>query len=166
MPKQIKKPKIKPVDKKFRIAAVAGMIMSLLFLAAIFSLIKVIVDTEGKLPTTVLFAAYILYFASCVATLVCGVRAYSKEDNFTDLFQSILVFASIVSCVLNLRFSLIMLFSAYKLNGASSTLIGSQTYTEFISSQYTNWICIVVGTVITIVVGILGIVKLAKNKKH
>ena len=81
-------------------------------------------------------------------------------------FQSILVFASIVACVLNLRFGLIMLFSAYKLNSASSSLIGSQTYTEFISSQYTNWICIVVGTVITIVIGILGIIKLVKNKKH
>lgn len=165
MPKQIKKPKLKPYDRKYRKSVVGMLIATVIFLGALFGLIKIITDTEGKLVTTILFGAYILYIAACGVSLTYAVKAYKNEDNFNTLFQGFFITAALVFCAMNLRFAFVMLFSAYNLDELASKLMGTATSTEFVSTQYMCWICMLIGTLLTIILGILGIVKLAKNRE-
>lgn len=166
MPIKIKKPQIKPCEVKYRKSAIGAMIMTLIFAAALICLMGTIVNTASKIAAVGLIVAYALYFASCTVSLVLGVNAYRKEDNFPVLCQSAFFLAAVVFCVMNLRFALMLIFSAFELENAAQTLAGSQSYSEFISTQYSNWVCIIIGLVLTVITGICGIVKLASAKKN
>lgn len=163
MPKQIKKEIIKPYDKKYRISAVAGMGITTIFTVAVIVLMKKLVETEGKLPAVLLFCAYVLYIISCSVSLFFGIKAYLKEDNTADLFQSFFEIYALIACTMNMRFMFILLFSAFKLNAADS-LLGSQTQSEFIKTQYVCWVCMAAAAAVTFILGILAVIKLAKNK--
>lgn len=163
MPIRIKKPEFKPYDKKYRIFTVTAMITAIVFAGALIGLMGTIVKSESKVASLALFAAYILYFAASVLAFAGGVRCYGKEDNLGVLAQSVFHLAVIIFCFMNLRFALILIFSALGADSAAEALRGAQTYTEFISTQYVNWVCLMAGVLCTIVVGIFGIVRLAKK---
>lgn len=165
MPIQIKKLQIKPYDKKYNKSLIGLLMMTIVFLGSLFGLIKIITDTEGKLVTTILFASYVLYIVANFVSLTYAIKAYKREDNFSDLFQGLFIVATIVFCCLNLKFAVVMLFSAYNLDSYAQSLMGSATSTEFISTQYNCWICMLIGNLFTIVLGIIGIIKLAKHRK-
>lgn len=164
MPKQIKKESMKPCDRKYRICAVAGMAVSVVFAPIAIILLKNLVETEGKVAATLLFAAYWIYLISCVISLVFGVKAYTKEDNVADLFQGLFEVYAIIACFMNMRFMFVMLFSAFESHWADA-LLGSLTESEFITSQFASWVCLAIAVVVTFVLGILAIVKLANNRK-
>ncbi len=165
MPIKIKKPQIKPCEIKYRKSAIGAMIMTMIFAAALIFLMGTIVNNANKLAAVGLIAAYALYFAACVTSLVLGVNAYRKEDNFPVLCQCAFFLAAVIFCIMNLRFALMLIFSAFDLEDAAQALAGSQAYSEFITTQYSNWVCIIIGLILTVITGICGIVKLVSAKK-
>ena len=166
MPIKIKTPPIKPIDRKFRICAVVLMGLSAVFITNIFPLIKTVTETGGKTASSILFISYILYFGGCVTAFVYGINSYRKEDNFALLFQGICLLVPIIACIMNMRFAFIMILSSFGFENMASSLKGSQTYSQFIDTQYKNWIILAVGIVVSFVVGIVASVKLIKNKSH
>lgn len=166
MPIKIKKPEVKSGEIKYRKSTVGTMIMTVIFAAALILLMRTIVNSANKAAAVGLIGAYVLYFAACIVSLVLGVNAYRKEDNFPVLCQSVFYLASSIFCIMNLRFSLMLIFSAFELENAAKALAGSQSYTEFISTQYSNWVCIIIGLVLTLIIGIFGIVKLVSSRKN
>lgn len=165
MPIQIKKPEFKKFDKKYRISCLISLGAAVLFMAALIGLMGKISNEADKLASTLLFAAYILLFGCCFYSMYRGVKAYTAEDNTADLFQCAFFLAAIIFCFMNLRFALILIFSAYGLNSAADSLRGEQTYSEFISTQYSNWVCMIIGCVLIIIAGIFAAVKLIKYRK-
>lgn len=167
MPKQIKKEEMKSSDRAYRRWAVAGLISAAAFMGALAGLIGIITRTEGdKAPTTVLFALYAVYTAVSVISAVKGIMSYVREDVTACLFQGLLNTFSVIACAMNMRMAFIILLSAYHAEDTADKLIGSQTQTEFVQSQYASWICLSIAVLISIIIGILGIVKLAKNRKN
>lgn len=167
MPKQIKKEEMKKSDRAYRKWAVAGLISSVAFMGALAGLIGLITKTNGdKAPTTVLFSLYAVYTAVSVISAVKGIMSYVREDVTVCLFQGLLNAFSAIACIMNLRMAFIILLSAYHAEDMANKLIGSQTQTEFVQTQYANWICLSVAVLISIIIGILGIVKLTKNRKN
>lgn len=164
MPIQIKKDKLKPLDKRYRKSTVVCAVFSLIFLIAIFSLMGKISGNGGKLPVTVFFLTYISYAVSCIVTLVFGVRAYQKEDNFTDLFQCLFYTASIIFCIIIFRFMLCILLAGYGQNALVSSILGSMAHTQFFVSQFYSLIFVIIGILLTFILGVLSIVKLVKDK--
>ena len=153
MPKQIKKEQIK--------WSVAGLAAAAVFMGCMAGLMSMIVKTEGaKVPTIVLFAAFVIYTAVSVVCAVLGVKSYVKDDCGVCLFQGIVHIYSVIACVMNVRMAFIILQSGV------DTLIGSQSQNEFIQSQYASWICLAIATLFSVVLGILAVVWLVKNKKN
>ena len=81
------------------------------------------------------------------------------------LFQGIVHIYSVIACVMNVRMAFIILFSALGSQSGVDTLIGSQSQNEFIQSQYASWICLAIATLFSVILGILAVVRLVKNKK-
>ena len=142
MPKQIKKEQIKKSELLYRKWSVAGLAAAAVFMGCMAGLMSMIVKTEGaKVPTIVLFAAFIIYTAVSVVCAVLGVKSYVKDDCGVCLFQGIVHIYSVIACVMNVRI-------------------------EFIQSQYASWICLAVATLFSVILGILAVVWLVKNKKN
>ncbi len=167
MPIRIKKPEFKPYDKKYRIAAAAAGGTAVLLGGVLLGTFGKIMRTGSKVLCTVLFIAFLIYLAGCITALVFGVKAYKHEDNMTDLGQCAFHLAGIIFCLMNFRFSLVLLFSAYGLeNAAQRTTGATTTYAQFIESQYYPWVCIVAGLLLSFAVGIFAVVKLIKNRSQ
>ena len=167
MPKQIKKEQIKKSELLYRKWSVAGLAAAAVFMGCMAGLMSMIVKTEGaKVPTIVLFAAFIIYTAVSVVCAVLGVKSYVKDDCGVCLFQGIVHIYSVIACVMNVRMAFIILFSALGSRSGVDTLIGSQSQNEFIQSQYASWICLAIATLFSVILGILAVVWLVKNKKN
>ena len=90
MPKQIKKEQIKKSELLYRKWSVAGLAAAAVFMGCMAGFMSMIVNTEGaKVPTIVLFAAFIIYTAVSVVCAVLGVKSYVKDDCGVCLFQGI-----------------------------------------------------------------------------
>jgi len=166
MPKQIKKEQIKKSELIYRKWSVAGLAAAAVFMGCMAGLMSLIVKTEGaKVPTIVLFAAFIIYTAVSVVCAVLGVKSYVKDDCGVCLFQGIVHIYSVIACVMNVRMAFIILFSALGSQSGVDTLIGSQSQNEFIQSQYASWICLAIATLFSVILGILAVVWLVKKKK-
>lgn len=167
MPKQIKKEQIKKSELLYRKWSVAGLAAAAVFMGCMAGLMSMIVKTEGaKVPTIVLFAVFIIYMAVSVVCAVLGVKSYVKDDCGVCLFQGIVHIYSVIACIMNVRMAFIILFSALGSQSGVDTLIGSQSQNEFIQSQYASWICLAIATLFSVVLGILAVVWLVKNKKN
>ena len=166
MPIRIKKPQFKPYDKKYRRCALFCGICSAVFALALVFLFGRIMKTGSPLYSSVLMGAYLLYFVSSAVALITGVNAYRREDNVKDLGQCFFHFLALIFCALNLRFSLALIFAAFKLDNAAKTAAGTHnTYSEFIESQHTAWILIAAGMLCSFTLGIFAAVKLLKNRE-
>ena len=151
----------------YRKWSVAGLAAAAVFMGCMAGLMSMIVKTEGaKVPTIVLFAAFIIYTAVSVVCAVLGVKSYVKDDCGVCLFQGIVHIYSVIACVMNVRMAFIILFSALGSRSGVDTLIGSQSQNEFIQSQYASWICLAIATLFSVILGILAVVWLVKNKKN
>ena len=139
MPKQIKKEQIKKSELLYRKWSVAGLAAA---------------------------AVFIIYTAVSVVCAVLGVKSYVKDDCGVCLFQGIVHIYSVIACVMNVRMAFIILFSALGSQSGVDTLIGSQSQNEFIQSQYASWICLAIATLFSVILGILAVVWLVKNKKN
>lgn len=164
MPIQLKKEKMKLNNVYFRFSAVLAMAMALIF-AVVFGL-NVKAMGEGVKKSVILTSVFfVLYFASIVFMVVRGILTYVREDNGAVLFQSIVGIFPIISCFMNLRTVIIMLLIEFNKDDAVMSLIGDKGYYHYISTQYSSWVCLLAGIVVTSVIGILAIVVLLKNKK-
>ena len=132
MPKQIKKEQIKKSELLYRKWSVAGLAAAAVFMGCMAGLMSMIVKTEGaKVPTIVLFAAFVIYTAVSVVCAVLGVKSYVKDDCGVCLFQGIVHIYSVIACVMNVRMAFIILFSALGSQSGVDTLIGSQSQRNY-----------------------------------
>ena len=110
MPKQIKKEQIKKSELLYRKWSVAGLAAAAVFMGCMAGLMSMIVKTDGaKVPTIVLFAAFIIYTAVSVVCAVLGVKSYVKDDCGVCLFQGIVHIYSvngIYNTVLSVRLAI------------------------------------------------------------
>lgn len=164
MPKKIKKPAFLPCEKRYRISTIVTLGTSMLFSVLLGGLMNMLLKKESILAGIIIFAGYILFLAAGAVSLTLGVRCYIKEDNTAVLGQSAFFLAQVIICLMNLRFALVLLFSALNLDSAASALKGSASYTEFVQSQYTNWVCLAAAMLLMIVTGIFGMARLIKVK--
>lgn len=166
MPKQIKKEQIKKSELIYRKWSVAGLAAAAVFMGCMAGLMSMIVKTEGaKVPTIVLLRRSLStrqcrWYVRCLGEKLCKGRLR------VCLFQGIVHIYSVIACVMNVRMAFIILFSALGSQSGVDTLIGSQSQNEFIQSQYASWICLAIATLFSVILGILAVVWLVKNKKN
>lgn len=163
MPKQIKKDILQKGDKKSRIAAVVSMICAFAFAAAVIALMPSLIKDESAVKASVITVGFAVFTASCAVHSVLSFLCYKREENFTALFQGIISLLSALLCLINFRFMAVLLLSALKMDSAALKLVGDQTMTEFVSSQASGWMCMVISAAAMIILGILGIIRLAKK---
>lgn len=164
MPITLKKEKMKPCNIRFRIAAIAGLGITVIF-SVLFGIFVEKIAMGDKNSVIVIAVFFFLYLASCVVSMILGVKTYLREDNGAVLFQSVLLFAPIIFCIMNLKTALLMILVVFDKDSAAIKLLGDHSYFEYISTQYSSWICLMIGLVVTMVIGILAVVTLLKNKK-
>lgn len=163
MPKQIKKDGLKSRDKKSRIAAVISMICAFAFTAAVIALMPSLVKDGSAVKASVITAAYAVFTLSCALHSVFSFLCYKNEDNFTALFQGIVSAMSAFLCLVNFRFMTVLLLSGLKMDSAAQKLAGNQTMTEFVVSQTSGWLCMVISAAAMIILGILGVIRLIRR---
>lgn len=163
MPKQIKKNVLRKGEKKSRIAAVVSMVCALAFAVVVIILLPSLTEDESPVKAAIITAGFVIFTASCVVHLVLSFICYKREMNFTALFQGIVSSLSTFFCLVNFRFMTVLLLSGLKLDSAAESLVGDMTMTEFVSSQTSGWVCMIIAAVAMIVLGILGITRLAKR---
>lgn len=164
MPVKIKKEKMKPLNKKYRIAVIIGMVIAIAF-AIFFSCLLAGMTAQHEAPAIVMFCVFCVYLADVLVNFVLGIRTYIKEDNTAVLLQSVMIFANIIFCLLNLKTFLMLLLVVLKKHDAVFKLLDGKTYLEYITTQYGNWVCLIIGVVISMILGVLAILELARNKK-
>ncbi|MDE6149598.1 MAG: hypothetical protein K2F81_05825 [Ruminococcus sp.] len=165
MPKQIKRQPIHPKEKTNRICAILAMAASILMWGLIIFLLPKMIKTESAAMTLIFTIGYILFTASCITHCITSYGFFKATDNFTGIFQGLISLVSTLFCIFNLRFILVMLFSAFGKDETARQFIGSKTMTEFLSTQTSNWTCFVFALIIMIIIGTLGIIKLASASK-
>ncbi|WP_124100786.1 hypothetical protein [Ruminococcus sp. Marseille-P6503] len=163
MPKQIKKDVLQKGDKKSRVAAVVSMICAFAFAAAVIALMPSLVKDESPVKASVITAGFAVFTASCIVHAALAFLCYKREGNFTVLFQGVVSLLSALLCLINFRFMAVLLLSGLKMDSAARKLVGDQTMTEFVGSQTSGWVCMVVSAAAMIILGILGIIRLAKR---
>ena len=88
MPKQIKKEQIKKSELLYRKWSVAGLASAAVFMGCMAGLMSMIVKTEGaKVPTIVLFVAFVIYTAVSVICAVLGVKSYVPFSGYSAYLQ-------------------------------------------------------------------------------
>lgn len=167
MPKQIKKEQIKKSELLYRKWSVAGLAAAAVFMGCMAGLMSMIMNAaKSTIVGTFAPSVFTIYTAVSVVCAVLGVKSYVKDDCGVCLFQGIVHIYSVIACVMNVRMAFIILFSALGSQSGVDTLIGSQSQNEFIQSQYASWICLAIATLFSVVLGILAVVWLVKNKKN
>jgi hypothetical protein len=163
MPVRIKRPELKPREKSFCVSTLVCMVVSFLFTLELFTMMNKVVDTGSKVMTCSIFAGYLLFFAMCIVCLCKGASAYKYEDSMSALGKSILYAVLAVICLINLRFALSLIFSAFGANEITDKIIGTD-HNSFVRAQYTPWKAMLAGLLLADVMGIFGTLKL--NKYH
>lgn len=164
MPITIKKPKMKPREASLCRSSIFCMGAALCLTVSLFLCMNRIVDTGSRLLTTAVFGLFILYLASCCLCVYKGAAAYKYEDSMSALGKCIIYIAEVVVCLMNLRFGLSLLLSAYGFDDAVSRIIGSAGQQEFVRAQYIPWMSLLSGCMLAVLVGVFGVMKLIKNK--
>lgn len=163
MPIQIKKEAIDKSEKVNRIIAIIALVAALVFIGLMISLLPSLTKDESPWKASFLATGYLFFTVSCILHFITAFMSYKKTQSMVRLFQGILSLLSSFMCLINLRFMLVMVFSAFKMDSVAESIVGGSTMTQFVQSQNTNWICLVYALVVMIVLGILGIVKLSRK---
>lgn len=164
MPKQIKKQSMDSKEKTNRICAICAMLAALIMWGLIIFLLPNMIKKESA-PLTVIFTiGYLIFMASCVIHCITAYGFFKATNNFTGIFQGLISGVCTLLCIFNLRFILVMLFSAFGKDETARSFIGSKTMTEFLNSQTSNWTCFAFALIIMIIIGILGIIKLVSKR--
>lgn len=164
MPITIKRPEFKKLDKKYRKwTVITAMISFALTVLLFFVLRNINSESTNTAACTALFSVYAVFFLSSLVTLKKGIDTYRLENNMSALFQSLLYAAVIVFCLMNMPFALVLLFEGIGNIDIAARIMGTQSYKEFITGQYYNWICMLIGMTLAMVIGVLGGHKLATN---
>ena len=164
MPIQLRKEKMKPWHIKFRILGIVMLFMSVLF-SILFGMYVEKIALGVKTPVIVVCVVFCLYFISCVVTSVLGIMTYVKEDNLPVLVQGILTCAPVIFCLINAKTALLMILVVFNKDDFAVKILGDQNYYQYISTQYSHWVCLLIGLVVSMVIGVLSIVTFMKNKK-
>ena len=164
MPITIKRPSLKPREISFCKSTTVCMFISVCFAAALFLCMNRIVDTEDKLLTVIVFSLFAVYMVCCIFCTVKGASAYKYEDSMSALGKSIVYAANVIFCLMNLRFALALLLSAFGAADAVDKIVGSDGKQAFIIAQYIPWMCLLSGMLLDVFLGIFGTFKLLKNK--
>ncbi|MBP5267224.1 MAG: hypothetical protein J6Z29_01395 [Ruminococcus sp.] len=165
MPVRIKRPELKPREKSFCVSTLVCMVVSFLFTVELFTMLNRIVDTGSKVMTCGVFAGYLLFFAMCIVCLCKGAMAYKYEDSMSALGKSLIYSVLAVICLINLRFALSILFSAFGADKITEKIIGTDQK-SFVQAQYTPWMAMLAGLLLADVIGIFSTLKLVKNQKR
>ncbi len=167
MPKQIKKETINSKEKTNRIFAILSMTAAILMWALIIFLLPKMIKTESTVMTSIFTVGYVFFMVSCAVHCITAYSFFKATDNFTGIFHGLISLVCTLFCIFNLRFILVMLFSAFGNDKAAKWFIGSKTMTEFLGTQSSNWTCFVFALIIMIIIGLLGIIRLVTyNKKQ
>ena len=162
MPIQLRKEKMKPWNIRFRKFAIVMLVFSVIFAISFGFLVEKIV-AGYKQPVIIGAVTFFLYFISCIITAVIGIITYVREDNVSVLVQGIATCAPVIFNILNTKMVIIMLCSVFNKDNIVKKLLGEQNYYQFISTQYPYWVCILIGIVISMIIGVLAIVTFMKN---
>ena len=165
MPITIKRPKLKPKEIGFCKSTIFCMAVSLCLTVSLFLCMNTIVETGSRLLTTAVFGLFVLYLVSCCVCIFKGSAAYRFEDSMSALGKCVIYAAEVIVCLMNLRFGLSLLLSAYGLDSAAERVIGSAGTQEFIEAQYVPWICLLSGLMLAVMVGVFGAWKLIRNNQ-
>lgn len=164
MPIKIKKPELKTGEKIFLISSAVTTVVAVGFCISLFTCMNKIITENGKDLTTLVFSLLAAYFVTSAVSIVFGVRAYSKEDCLSALGKSIIYFAACVACLLNVRYGLVLMCTAYGKEKLAAKFIGSDGLRALIDAQYIPWFCLLMSLVFTFTIGIFSIVKLIRKK--
>lgn len=164
MPIKIKKPELMPGEKIFLVSSAVTTLVSAGFAVSLFALMDKIVAENSKGTTTLVFSLLCAYLVTCGISIALGIRAYSKEDCIAALGKSIVYSGTVIACLLNFRYGLLLMFTAYGNEEATEKLIGSQGLRALIDAQYIPWFCILMSIIATVTIGIFSIVKLIRKK--
>lgn len=163
MPKQIKKEVIPASEKVNRIFAVISMAAALLLAGLLIFLLPQLLEDESPVKACVVSGGFFLFMLSCILHCVTGFVSYAKVQDFTGLFHGIISLMCTVVCLLNLRFVLVLLLSGLNMDNAAQKLVGDHTMTEFVNAQTSDWTGLVFAMCAMLIIGIFGIVRLAKK---
>ncbi len=163
MPKTIKKEQINRYEKINRIWAIVAMGVVLAFTGTLIFLLPALLEDESAVKATVISVAYLLFTVSCIIHCVTAFVSYGKAESASGLFHGILSLACTFMSLLNLRFVLALFFSGIKAESIADKIIGDHTMTEFVELQTSNWTCLVFAMAVMLILGILGIIRLAKR---
>lgn len=165
MPKQIKKQQMSPKERTNRICAIISLICSIILAALIIFILPSLTKSPGVPKALLITVGYVLFTASCVVHCTTSFKFYFATDSFTGVFHGVLSFLSALFCLFNLRFVLVMLFSAMGSTSAAKAVVGSKTMTEFTQSQLPSWICMLIALIFMTTIGVLGIIRIVADKR-
>ena len=163
MPKQIKKDIIHPKEKMNRIFAILSMCTAIIMCAFLIFVMPRMIKTESIGLTFLFTIAFALFFVSCFIHCFSSIGSFKATSRFSLIFQGFVSLVSTIFCIFNTRFILVMLFSALKKTDIVKVLLGTKSMVRFLESQYTNWICFIFALIAMIIVGVLGIIRLARK---
>ena len=167
MPKQIKAKSVSRSQNLNRWFAVFSMIAAFLYAGGLSALVKSINDkgdTGSSLFGLLCFAAYVLFLGLTCSHCIHGIVRFGREENYGMLFSSILSGVTAFSLLINIQFSLCILFSAVNEDDIAKKIIGGAGFDSFMVNQRTAWMLMLFGTGLSMFVGMTALIKIMMKK--
>lgn len=166
MPKKIKKREVTKGEKIECIIAIIAMAVGLCFAGAFIVMIPDIESDSEKVQLTkavISAASYVLFMCLSVAEAVIGFLVYRKCKVTGVMMRGFFAAVASFTAALSLRFMLALFFSGLGKDDIVKSIIGDNSYSNFIKNQAPGFACLVIALSIMIFVGVSAIVKLAKR---
>lgn len=166
MPKQIKKREFTKGEKAECLIALIAMAAGLCFAGAFIVMIPDIENDSEKIQfakSIVAAVSYLMFMGLAVTEAIVGFAVYRKCKVTGVMLRGFFAALAAFTAALSLRFMLALFFSGLGKDNIVKSIIGDNSYANFIKNQAPGFACLVIALTVMIFVGVSAIVKLAKR---
>ena len=164
MGKKIKKQPLTGAEKVYRGLGI-GLFAYTVACAGVGAVIfPKMTKNESKSMAIAMSAVFGGYFLYCVIQMILAFRYYKKSEEFAGVGHGVVLAATTVINIVNLKFFLVMLFEGLGKTETAKKIIGeSISETEYLQTLSGTWTALLFGMVAVMVLCILCTVKLVKR---
>ena len=165
MPKQIKTKALPAGELTNSKISILTMLAAFAFGGTLMALISVLEKsgTPGTALGVSVFVCLVLFLAFSLWHCIQGIITYEKHEHYGVLLTSVLTVFSSFACILNTQMALSLFLTSIGMEDAAKSVVGGRSFAEFMSTQRTAWIIMVLGVTTGVMSGLIGMLKISKN---
>ena len=163
MGKKIKKEPLTKAEKVYRGLGIGLFGYTVACAGAGAVLFPKMTSNESKPIAVGMAAVFFGYFVFCALQMFLAFNYYKKSEQFAGVGHGVVLAATTVVNIANLKFFLVMLFEGLNKTETAKKIIGDTSETDYLQNLSGTWTALLFGMVAVMILGILCTVRLVKR---